>query len=78
VNLMDVAAPGGVGATGWGMTATGTALFVANANKQAIAKISADLAEVIPGVGTAFAAFQVGYDGVKAYEQYRACMAGGW
>ncbi len=75
VNLMDLATPAGIGPTGLALTGTGTALFIAKTNKQVIAKVSADIAEAIPGVGTLFTLGQIAYDAYNAYNQ--ACTAGG-
>lgn len=77
VALIDSTTPEGVTATSVGSNAIGTGLFIAVANKGSIAKFSARLAEGIPIVGTALAAGQLIYDGINAYNQYQACMAGG-
>lgn len=60
-------------------SAAGTLLTLAAkpANALLIASYSVRAAEAIPGVGTAFALFQLGYDGYSAYQQYKACTAGG-
>ena len=58
-----------------GMTAAGSLLTLAAkpANALFVASYSVRAAEAIPIAGTAFALFQLGYDGYKAFQQYQAC-----
>jgi hypothetical protein len=77
VTLIDSTTPEGVTARSVGTNALGTGLFIGLANKASIAKFSSRLAEGIPILGTALTTGQLIYDGIHAYNQYQACVAGG-
>jgi RHS repeat-associated protein len=77
VNLIDSNTTEGATATGVGFTAGAAAVFTATANAGTIAKVSADVAEAIPGVGTVLGILQLGYDAYHEHKQYEACKSGG-
>ena len=74
VAAMDFASAESIGTAN---LAVGTAYAVAYGNRGAIAKISADVAEAVPGAGVVLSGGQVVLDGIHAYSNFRACRGGG-
>jgi hypothetical protein len=60
---------------GNGLTGVGSGITLINKSIQA-ARVGGNVAKLVPFLGQAVSALSLGYDGIAAFQQYQACIAG--